>query len=526
MLEDPSPEKLAWAQAFTGIQIAPGLNIKPGETGGGGGGGNEDKPPKKLSAKEIRERSRQQKKGAGGEPPVKDLPAPGKEPGPAYHDPDEGHVAHPEVGEAKLPLDVILKNAGITMSEAEREAFGDWIMDRHGIGHGDHYTLKPDSLAQFKKDVEAFRSERSKKGGRGSGGAPPAASGEPHPEGEASRLDENSAEKFIKDADALGDLAKDPKIDVSAVEKQAEASEQVAETLAKELRTVPEMSGISGSSAKEFFAGIRSTFKTGAKGAAGLGLRIAIAYEVLQGVRSILQSKNIEEAVQKSFQMGGDIAKGYIEFRALQFVFKSTGVAIVVSILLDDSGGGNPLSMSGRFDLAVADVVNGMQPGSVQPAQRSSEMTNFKDPAAEETFKKTRQQAMKVLIEKIGAELTASGHEDGLTGAEAKTKFEVSQMEDEVLNITDTWMESHYNRGFRAGGGEKAAAVKRAKQAGIDAAKSGKESNFLALLEWPELEAIRQRSFDKDAQDGFDFNKTWNEYKTSYDEGYEDGRGQ
>ena len=122
--------------------------------GSGPGGGNDGDPPpkKKLSAKDRRKQDQErEQRRKGGESPAEKV------------GPDEGPMNHPEIGEDKIPLDEALKAAGVEMNEAEREAFGDWIMERHGIGHGKHYTRHPASLDKLRGDVKDFRAERSTK---------------------------------------------------------------------------------------------------------------------------------------------------------------------------------------------------------------------------------------------------------------------------------------------------------------------------------------------------------------------------
>jgi hypothetical protein len=461
---------------------------------------------------------------------------------------------HPKIGEDKIPLDEALKAAGVEMNEAEREAFGDWIMERHGIGHGKHYTRHPASLDTLRGDVKDFRAERSTKktGGGGSpqgghgtitppvtkpdgsgtskghgdgGKATPESPAEPASSGHA---DVKSAEqKFVDEAETVHKLSKDPKLDVGSVSKQTAALEAEAETLAAQLRKHPEMADISGSTAKEFFAGVRGKFRSVRVGGGSivlLALNIANAYALVQEVRSILTSKTLKEGLQKTINLGKGIAKGYIEFGVLKFVFRSTPIAIGIQVFLGDMDMNLGLGPNGKFDMEIAKLVNQVQPDSVQPAFHADNMTNFKDADAKKLFMETREEAIKELNEQIATGTTQMGYGDGLTGSKAKKSFEVSDMEAQVLRINAKWMEQNYVKGFSKGDGEKASAVKRAKQAGMDAGKAGKESNFLALANWPELEAVRQRSFDKEVQADFDFQKVWDEYKSAYDQGYAEGR--
>jgi hypothetical protein len=67
-----------------------------------------------------------------------------------------------------------------------------------------------------------------------------------------------------------------------------------------------------------------------------LALNIANAYALVQEVRSILTSKTLKEGLQKTINLGKGIAKGYIEFGVLKFVFRSTPIAIGIQVFLGD----------------------------------------------------------------------------------------------------------------------------------------------------------------------------------------------
>jgi hypothetical protein len=517
--------------------------------GSGGGSGGGDKP-KKPSAREIREKNRQVQQDAkrkkAGESPARDL------------DPDEGPVGHPEVDEPKITLDEALSAAGITMEEEERAAFGEWVKKRNKeTSHGDHYVKTKSSLGKLKTDVGTFRAER-KSGGKGGGSPPPAAGGKPpvtepggttppKAGGDAAKkpaepagggaakkpaepatphFDPKPAEKFVQEAEALHKLTKDPKLDVASAEQRSAALEAEAETLAAELRASPELAGITGSTAREFFTGVRGKFGS-FRGASGnivvIALNVAVAYELLKDIGSILKSKTLKEGLEKTFQLGKGLVKGQIVFGALRFVFRSTPIAVGITVFLGDMDMNLGLGPNGVFDREIANLVNKVSPGAVEPAMHHDNVTNYKDPDAKKLFQETRAEAIKQLKELIAADTTQLGYDDGLTGTKARAKFEISDLESKVLGITASWLGQQYGMGFGKGDGEKAAAVKRAYQAGLDTGKAGKGANFLALMSWPELEAVRQRSFDKDLDADFDLNRVTGEYEAAYKKGYTEG---
>jgi hypothetical protein len=182
---------------------------------------------------------------------------------------------------------------------------------------------------------------------------------------------------------------KDHNLDVGSVSKQTAALEAEADTLAAQLRKHPEMADISGSTAKEFFAGVRGKFRSVRVGGGSmvlLALNIANAYALVQEVRSILTSKTLKEGLQKTINLGKGIAKGYIEFGVLKFVFRSTPIAIGIQVFLDDMDMNLGLGPNGKFDMEIAKLVNQVQPDSVQPAFHADNMNNFKDTNAKKIF--------------------------------------------------------------------------------------------------------------------------------------------
>ena len=132
--------------------------------------------------------------------------------------------------------------------------------------------------------------------------------------------------------------------------------------------------------------------------------------------------------------------------------------------------------------------------------------------------------ATKQLKDDVSAGLIEFGYQDGLTGTKARSKFEVSEVDKKIIMVDSAWLAQQYKQGFAKGDREKTAAIERARQAGFEAGKQGKEADFLGLMNWRELQALNKRSLDRESDGDFDFTRVFDQYKAAYDEGYRRGR--
>lgn len=336
------------------------------------------------------------------------------------------------------------------------------------------------------------------------------------PKVEASRFDASKAEAFARQVDAVMKQTKVPKLDAPKVEKQTVTLENEAESLARELQGSAELKDFKGFKAKEFFAGVRAKYGSVRASAAGLivlALNLSDAYALLKEVRSILDSKSLREGLDRSLQLGKELAKGQIVFGALRFAFRSTPVAIGIQVFLGDMDMNLGLSANGQFNQEIAELVNKVRPGSVEPALHSDNVTNFKDGDAKKLFMEAREQAIVALKQEIASGLEKFGHDDGLVGKTPKTKFEVSKLESEVLGVSAQWFAQQYGRGLAQGGADMNKTLGRVAQAGQKDGKEGKPFRFDQLLDWPEIRA---------ALDG---GSAFEAYKAAYNTAYREARG-
>lgn len=507
--------------------------------------------------KGIRQAGDEAKRTGGASRPVDAGPASRKTPTP---NPESTPVVTPEPytpprGGDKKPLGELLRKAGL--GEGDAAKVGNWLKERHRKasegkevpldsrkkppkGHDHNYTdgeiedLIKEYEAEHAKKLE--RLDKKGKGGSGSGGGGASGGhdgggagghgggategghgGTGHaPKTDSSKVDTSKAEAFARKAKALLGESKAPKLDLEKVQKQSVALEAEGEALARELQASPELKGFSGSRAKEFFKGVRAKYGSVRAGSAGvilLALNIADAYALVQEVRSILDSKTLREGLARTFELGKNVAKGQIQFAALRFVFRSTPAAIGITVFLGDMDMNLSLGPNGEFDKQIAELVNKVRPGSVDPALHHDNTTNFKDDDAKKLFAQARAEAIKILKDEIGSGLEKYGHDDGLVGAPARTTFEVSKMEKQVLRIDETWFAQRYRAGFSIGKAEMAKTVARARNAGLKDGKEGGEPRFNALLNWAEV----QRALNGGTAFGA--------YKAAYEAGYAEGHG-
>jgi hypothetical protein len=147
---------------------------EPSEDEGDAGDDEEDYHPRNRErAKDRRARQREDARGRrNGDAPAKELGE------------DEGMHEGPEVGDAKVPLDKALDNAGVEMDEEEREAFGDWVKKGHKGGQHDHYGMNREEAERLRQDVEDFRSETGRGGPTEPEPEDPTPAGNPEPGGD------------------------------------------------------------------------------------------------------------------------------------------------------------------------------------------------------------------------------------------------------------------------------------------------------------------------------------------------------
>lgn len=324
-------------------------------------------------------------------------------------------------------------------------------------------------------------------GGRGGGGGTAPANAD------SSKFDASRAEAFVLKAKELRGQSQAPKFDAEKLQKQNLKLEREGAQLSRELQATSELKDLSRSKAKDFFAGVRSKYgsvRAGAGGIVILALNVADAYALVQEVRSILDSKSLKEGLQKTFELGKNVVKGQIQFGALRFVFRSTPVAIGITVFLGDMDMNHSLGPSGEFNREIAELVNKVRPGSVDHARSHTGRTNYEDDDAQKLFMEAKAEAIRILKQSIASDLEQYGYYDGLIGKSAKTQFEVSEMEEAVLTINELWFSQHYGKGFDKASARREDLLKRARTLGKQDGRTGSRANDGSWQHWPEVKAF------------------------------------
>jgi hypothetical protein len=334
------------------------------------------------------------------------------------------------------------------------------------------------------------------------------------------------ADEFIHNAEAHDKLSKDPKADPEKFRKQNTSLGSDGEKVAKELHSRPEFSDIRGTKAKEFFAGVRSKFgsvRAGASNLVLLALNVADAYAMVEQARFLLDSKDIVEFEKKAFELAKGAVKERIKFGVLRFAFRSTPVAIGITVFLGDMGESRTrMSPAQSFGNQIAELVNKLRPGAVTYVHYDT-VRNFADEEAKKLYQQAYDQAVGTMKGNIESGMYDFGHEDGLVGASVRTKFELSDEEKAILGIDEKWMEQKYKKGLGVGAQKRTEAIKRAREKGYKTGIKGEPAKLETLFSFPEVEAMRQRDFNQEGRTDFSFTKSFDQYKTAYNEGYAEG---
>jgi hypothetical protein len=360
-------------------------------------------------------------------------------------------------------------------------------------------------------------------------GSPPTGSTTPPAptSGPSGGLDEKKADALVKSAQDNHKLAQNPKADSGKVRTQNLALQTDLDAVTKQLQANPALSDLRGSNAKQFYSNVKSKFgkvRAGAGGIAYIALQVADAYEIAQDVKFILDSKSVSEALGKALTVGEKHAKGMLVFGALRLVTRSNPVAIGITVFFGDMDANGRKGPRRLFAEAVAAEVNKVRPGAVERLGWMGTNDKFQDTDAEKLYEEALKQATNKLKDNVSTEMTKFGYEDGLTGSTPRDEFEVSDAEKDILSIDERWMEQVYVKGYAQGARKRSEAVKRARDTGYKAGIAGKESNLTTLWSFPEVEALRQRDFNRENKPAFDFNKVYGQYKNSYEEGYKEGK--
>jgi hypothetical protein len=417
------------------------------------------------------------------------------------------------------------------MREAPR-GVGGWEKDRTRTG-----SVKPPTPQEVQR-TKGYNDEQmgnvhkdmpiTPKGGPGSTPGGSGASDPTKPTGgpSAKKVSIPGAEEFVHNATEHQKLSKDPKLDMEKVRKQNSSLVGEGERVAKELRTHPEFSDIRGSKVKEFYAGVRRKYggvRAGASNLVLLALNVADAYAMVEQARYLLDSKDIIEFEKKAFELAKGAVKERIKFGILRFAFRSTPVAVGITVFLGDLDANGRMTPAELFNHEVMNMVNKVRPGAVKSLGHMGTLDQFEDDDAKKLYYEARDQAKAALKDRMTREMTDIGAEDGLTGASPKTKFEVSDTEKSILGIDKKWMEQLYKKGLEQGARKRSEAVKRAHEKGYKTGLKGEPANINVLWDFPEIEALRQRDFNREGKTDFNFTKTFEEYTTAYNEGYKEG---
>ena len=242
--------------------------------------------------------------------------------------------------------------------------------------------------------------------------------------------------------------------------KHVDAIEAEGAALAREIVALPEFAEDCAGLPKETFRSIRTKFgkvRATASSLVVLALNIADAYEMLLQVRDILQSKSVGEALDKTMQVGVQMAKDMAAFEVLAFVTRSTPVAVGLTILLAEKEE-SPKSQRQRiFSNAVAKLINDIRPGS------ATLFTGMQSPAINdmELYQEAYKQAIDKRIDYVSKGTEEIGYKDGLAGSKTKTSFDVSTADEEDLGIDSNWMKLVYFSGTERGKHQRNQAIKR-----------------------------------------------------------------
>jgi Bacterial Ig-like domain (group 2) len=343
----------------------------------------------------------------------------------------------------------------------------------------------------------------------------------------ASPIDLKTSQTVLSNAKNVYNQAKDGKADVKTVQRDHTALDKDLETKAKQLQTQPEMAKLRNANAKVFYHEVRNTFgnvRTGLTGIGQIALNLANAYQFVEEVRFIFDSKDVGEFLSRSGSVAAKYGKEAVKFNVMAFVTRSKPIAAALMILLETKDESPKDIRKRALQRQVAKVVNKVRPGSVFMVDDHQQEVHPNGADGEKLFNMAYKQAIEMRIDYVSKEAKDIGYKDGLTGSKTKTKFVVSQPDREDLEINDNWLKLMYFGGHEQGKRQKDVALKRAEQSGLKDGQDGKPSNFEAVRQWPELQAIIKRPTSTLSSDDIHSGQVvYNEYERNYNWGYAKG---